>query len=76
MYRRPRFLKELHAVQEEMARQCDYDVDLYAEMIRQGNPPKHGPTRIIRGQRLRVPGRNPSDNQLSETDSTNLANGD
>lgn len=58
MYRRPRFLTELHAIQEEMARECDYDVDLFAEMIRQGSPPSHGPQRVIRGQRVVTPARN------------------
>lgn len=60
MYRRPRFLAQLHTIQEEMARECDYDVDLFAEMIRQGTPPLHGPSRVIRGQRVITPGRNPN----------------
>ena len=65
MYRRPRFLQQLHSIQEEMSRECDYDVDLFAEMIRRGNPPTHGPTRVIRGQRVVTPPRttlNNSDN--------------
>jgi hypothetical protein len=57
MYRRPRFLEELHAIREEMARQCDYDVDLFAEMVRCGLPPAHGPVRVIRGQRMVTPPR-------------------
>ena len=36
MYRKPRFLEELHAIREEMSRDCDYDVDLFAEMVRSG----------------------------------------
>lgn len=63
MYRRPRFLAELHAIQEEMARQCDYDVELFAQMVRQGTPPIHGPTRVIRGKKVAVPGRNANDNK-------------
>ncbi|MBX7220562.1 MAG: hypothetical protein K1Y36_11495 [Blastocatellia bacterium] len=55
MYRKPRFLEELHAIREEMARECDYDVDLFAEMIRSGRRPSHGPARIIRGRRLYAP---------------------
>ena len=58
MYRRPRFLEELHATREEMARECDYDVDLFAEMIRQGMPPARGPMRVVRGQRMAVPAKN------------------
>jgi hypothetical protein len=55
MYRRPRFLEELHAIREEMAREVDYDVDLFAEMVRSGLRPKHGPERNIRGFKSRVP---------------------
>lgn len=58
MYRRPRFLGELHAIREEMARQCDYDIDLFAEMVRHGQRPAHGPTRVIRGQRMVTPPKN------------------
>jgi hypothetical protein len=56
MYRRPRFLEELHAIREEMAREVDYDVDLFAEMVRSGLRPKHGPERNIRGFKSRAPG--------------------
>ena len=42
MYQRPHFLEELHAIREEMARECDYDVDLFAEMVRSNQAPKHG----------------------------------
>jgi hypothetical protein len=41
MYRKPRFLEELHAIREEMSRQCDYDVDLFAEMVRSGQHPRY-----------------------------------
>ena len=34
MYRRPRFLEILHQIREEMSREVDYDVDLFAEMVR------------------------------------------
>ena len=30
MYRRPKFLEVLHAIREEMSREADYDVDLFA----------------------------------------------
>jgi hypothetical protein len=55
MYRKPRFLEELHAIREEMSRECDYDVDLFAEMVRSGNRPRFGPSRNIRGLRSRAP---------------------
>ena len=55
MYRRPKFLEVLHAIREEMSREVDYDVDLFAEMVRSGVRPAHGPERVIRGIRSRVP---------------------
>ncbi|HXG63995.1 MAG TPA: hypothetical protein VNO70_02740 [Blastocatellia bacterium] len=55
MYRKPRFLEELHAIREEMSRECDYDIDLFAEMVRSGQRPRYGPYRNIRGQRTRTP---------------------
>ncbi len=55
MYRRPHFLEELHAIREEMARECDYDTELFAEMVRHNLPPAHGPARNIRGLRLHAP---------------------
>ncbi|HYP29167.1 MAG TPA: hypothetical protein VE262_20825 [Blastocatellia bacterium] len=58
MYRKPRFLEELHAIREEMSRECDYDIDLLAEMVRSGQTPRYGgPARNIRGTRLRPPAR-------------------
>ena len=55
MYRRPRFLEVLHSIREEMSREADYDVYLFAEMVRSGNQPAHGPQRVIRGFRTRAP---------------------
>lgn len=55
MYRKPRFLEELHAIREEMSREADYDVELFAEMIRSGARPRYGPARNIRGFRKRAP---------------------
>jgi len=55
MYRKPRFLEELHAIREEMSREADYDVELFAEMVRSGALPQHGPARNIRGFRKRAP---------------------
>jgi hypothetical protein len=54
MYRRPKFLEVLHAIREKMSRDVDYDVDLFAEMVRSGVRPSHGPERIIRGVRTRA----------------------
>lgn len=36
MYRRPKFLEILDEVRQEMSREADYDVDLFAEFIRNG----------------------------------------
>jgi len=55
LYRRPKFLTVLHEIREAMSREADYDVDLFAEMVRSGARPKHGPARNIRGQRKHSP---------------------
>jgi hypothetical protein len=55
MYRRPKFLTVLHAIRETMSREADYDVDLFAEMVRSGVRPQHGPARNIRGERKYAP---------------------
>lgn len=55
MYQRPRFLEELHAIREEMSRECDYDMDLFAELARSNQTPNHGPARNIRGLRQYAP---------------------
>ena len=55
MYRKPRFLEVLHEIREEMSREADYDVDLFAEMVRTGRKPRQGPERNIRGFRSRAP---------------------
>lgn len=55
MYRRPKFLTVLHKIREAMSREADYDVDLFAEMVRSGVQPTHGPKRNIRGFAKRVP---------------------
>ena len=36
LYRRPKFLEILHEIREEMSREVDYDVDLFAEIVRTG----------------------------------------
>ena len=45
----------LHQIREAMSREADYDVDLFAEMVRSGTRPEYGPERNIRGFRKRVP---------------------
>ena len=55
MYRRPKFLEVIHSIREEMSREADYDVDLFAEMVRSGSQPQHGPERVIRGFKTRAP---------------------
>ena len=37
MYRRPKFLEVLLEIRQEMSREADYDVDLFAEKVRSGN---------------------------------------
>lgn len=36
MYRRPKFLEVLLEIRQEMAREADFDTDLFAEMVRSG----------------------------------------
>jgi hypothetical protein len=60
MYRKPRFLEMLHAIREEMSREADYDVDLFAEMVRSGVRPRRGAERNIRGYKSSAPGLDPS----------------
>ena len=55
MYRRPKFLTVLHQIRENMSREADYDVDLFAEMVRSGTRPEYGPERNIRGFKKRAP---------------------
>jgi hypothetical protein len=66
MYRRPRFLEVLHSIREEMSREADYDVDLFAEMVRSGVRPQHGPQRVIRGFRTRAPRAESSNGKMTK----------
>ena len=36
MYRRPKFLEILLEIRQAMSREVDYDIDLFAEMVRSG----------------------------------------
>ena len=51
MYRKPRFLKVLHAIREQMSREVDYDVDLFVEMIRAGQRPVSASGRRVRAHK-------------------------
>ena len=62
MYRRPNFLNVLIRIREAMSREADYDVDLFAEMVRSGEQPKQGKVRNIRGFRKRA-GRDDSEDE-------------
>lgn len=41
MYRRPKFLEILLQIRQEMSREADYDIDLFAEIIRSGKISKN-----------------------------------
>jgi len=43
MYRRPKFLEILLEIRQEMAREADYDVDLFTEIARSGKLPAVSP---------------------------------
>ncbi|MCP9496497.1 MAG: hypothetical protein MSG64_18810 [Pyrinomonadaceae bacterium MAG19_C2-C3] len=73
MYPRPRFLELLHTIREEMSREADYDVELFAQMVRSGELPREGATRNIRGYRVRVPRANEN---LEEPEATSIKDGE
>lgn len=50
MYRRPKFLEVLHMIREEMSRECDYDMDLFVQLLRH----EQKPTRKAQPQRTLV----------------------
>lgn len=64
MYRRSKFLEILHEIREEMSREADYDVDLFAEMVRSGVRPRQGKVRFVRG----VPSSAPMDEDLNSNE--------
>lgn len=43
MFRRAKFLEVLLEIRQEMARDADYDCDLFAEMVRSGRTDGHPP---------------------------------
>lgn len=56
MYRRPKFLEVLIEIRQEMAREADHDVDLFAEMVRAGTFPENADRRSVADEpdRLKV----------------------
>lgn len=54
MYRRPKFLEILHEIREEMSREADYDMDLFAEMVRSGKKPSVKRELKIGSEELRI----------------------
>ena len=63
MYRRSKFLEILHEIREQMSREADYDIDLFAEMVRSGANPRHGKIRYIRGVPTAAPINEDSDSE-------------
>lgn len=49
-----------------MSRDCDYDVDLFAEMVRSGKKPARGPVHNIRGRKVRAPAPGPARAETEE----------
>jgi hypothetical protein len=37
MYRKPKFLEVLHEIRQRMAREADYDIDLFTQRLRLGS---------------------------------------
>jgi hypothetical protein len=54
MYRRPKFLEILHEIREEMSREADYDMDLFAELARSGKRPRVKRELKIDSQALKI----------------------
>lgn len=47
MYRRPTFLNALLDIRQEMAREADYDLDLFAALVRSGRMADKGVIHIL-----------------------------
>lgn len=47
MYRRTRFLEVLLEIRQEMAREADYDTDLFAESVRAGKNAGAGKIHVL-----------------------------
>lgn len=73
MYPRPKFLTVLLRIRETMSREVDYDVDLFAEMVRSGKRPAHGTERNIRGFKKRSPQTDFSEDQPGDSEGSRIA---
>ena len=73
MYRRPKFLTVLIRIREIMSREADYDVDLFAEMVRSGQRRAHGPERTIRGFKKRSRQTDFSENDSPDSENQRIA---
>lgn len=62
MYRRPKFLEILHEIREEMSREADYDMDLFAEMVRSGEIKSRS------NRKYRLPNSETPDVEISENE--------
>lgn len=72
MYRRPKFLELLLKIREEMAREADYDVDFFVEMVRSGIGPATDKRYSLgengnagNNRASKAPGRSPRDKDTS-----------
>jgi hypothetical protein len=65
MYRRPKFLEILLEIRREMANEADYDVDLYAEMVRSGNRPSKIKRHSLGPTEPELNGKAPAKHELS-----------
>ena len=61
MYRRPKFLEVLLEIRQEMAREADYDVDLFAEMARAGSFADDRPKAVLDEEPAKRPKRKRTD---------------
>lgn len=67
MYRRPKFLEVLLEIRQAMSREADYDVDLFAEMIRSGKFEDHSSDK---SRRLKTE-KNVVDDDVRQTETEN-----
>lgn len=54
MYRRPKFLEVLHEIREQMSREADYDMDLFAELARSGKTARGSKEFSVESQELEI----------------------
>ena len=66
MYRRPKFLEILLEIRREMAHEADYDVDLFAEMVRSGHIPSQIKRHSLGSTEPELNGKAPAKHELSQ----------